>query len=338
MSILSAMMPASLRQRIDHWIASRNPPTREAIKLHNRRLYILPTRFGYLFVFMLIVLLLAAINYQNSMAFALTFLLTALGIISLWKTHHNLLGLSVKLKSPQPVFQGELLHFQFELKQSVNLRRYAIGIQYQQTHPAYTSVSGETATQLELTVPAIRRGQFRPDGFTLFTRYPTGLFHAWSWLRFDLPVTIYPTPHYELTLRESLDQDEDSDFLITTQDGDDFAGLREHRSGESLKHISWKAYAQGRGMLTKTFQGHAQPALWIDWSQMTSGSVEGKLSQMTALVVQAQQQGRVFGLRLPGNEISQSSGKAHLGDCLQQLSTFRQHDRDSLLDSEISND
>ncbi|NIN81862.1 MAG: DUF58 domain-containing protein, partial [Pseudomonas stutzeri] len=56
----------------------------------------------------------------------------------------------------------------------------------------------------------------------------------------------------------------DGTTSTSTIEGDDFAGLREHREGESLRHISWKAYARGKGLLTKTFQGHARPSLWID--------------------------------------------------------------------------
>jgi len=114
------------QNRMDAWIAARNPATADSIFLHNRRLYILPTRFGYLFAIMQLVLLLAAINYQNSMAYVLTFLLTALGIISLWQTHKNLLGLSIRLKTPRPVYQQEELILEFVISHSNLVDRYAI--------------------------------------------------------------------------------------------------------------------------------------------------------------------------------------------------------------------
>ena len=130
MSLLSLVMPRTIRQRIDDYIANRNPPSKEKILLHNRRLYILPTRFGYLFGVMLFFLFLAAINYENSMAFVLTFMLTALAIISLWQTHKNLLGLEVILQAPRPVFNGELCEFVFQYSHQNNAFRYAVGVQY----------------------------------------------------------------------------------------------------------------------------------------------------------------------------------------------------------------
>ncbi|MCK4708068.1 MAG: DUF58 domain-containing protein, partial [Gammaproteobacteria bacterium] len=313
------------------WIALRNPATAGEIVLHNRRLYILPTRFGYLYAAMQIVLLLAAINYQNSMTYVLTFLLTALGIISLWQTHKNLLGLTIRLKTPQPVYQQEDLNLEFVVSHSNLTNRYAIGIQYMDKPPVYTGLKPEQSKILSLTLPAVKRGLYKPAGFVIFTRYPTGLFHAWSWIKFDIPVLIYPKPVYDSKLKETISDEQHSKSTIDMSDGDDFAGLREYRQGESLKHISWKAYAQGRGMLTKTFQGHASPSLWIDWLDMTAESLEGKLSQMTALVIDANKEGKKYGVKLPGINIQQTTGAAHLSECLQQISIFKQSELNAVL-------
>jgi uncharacterized protein (DUF58 family) len=331
MSLVSAIMPRTVRQRIDAWIALRNPAVDGGIVLHNRRLYILPTRFGYLYVCMLIVLLLAAINYSNSMAFALTFLLTAIGIVSLWQTHRNLLGLKILLKAPEAVYLGEKLSLEFELHNPMQNDRYAVGIQYAEFAPAYCRIDAGGRASVGLELPTLRRGQYRCDGFTLFTRYPTGLFHAWGWLRFNTPVMVYPRPDFSARLREVLDQNAEGDRQVDTADGDDFAGLREHRKGESLRHVSWKAYAQGRGLLTKTFQGQAAPALWIRWADIPAPSPEARLSAMTALIIQANRDGRVYGLSLPGITLEQSSGPAHYTRCLHQLAVFNQTDLNQAL-------
>lgn len=321
MALLTALMPRNLRRRIDDWIEQRNPRTREPILLHNKRVYILPTRFGYLYAVMLFVLMLAAINYQNSMAFVMTFLLTAIGIVSLWQTHKNLLGLSIELKTPQPVFQGEHLELFFKLGNPLHATKFALGIQYLLSPPVYARVNPDDSCLLQLTLPANQRGVYTPAGITIFTRYPTGLFHAWGVLRFDAPILIYPAPRYDLRLRQALMEGQSGGQTVDTSDGDDFAGLREHRTGESLRHISWKAYAQGRGMLTKTFQSHASPAIWINWDDMTADSIDGKLGQMTALIVQAEQDGRKYGMKLPNLIVEQETGPSHRAYCLQQLAT-----------------
>ncbi len=324
--MFSVTLPNPLRRRIDAWFDTHNPPSRDSILLHNRRLYILPTRFGYVFAIMLLFLFLAAINYQNSMAFVLTFMLTALGIISLWQTHKNLLNVSLHLQIPRPVFCGEDCEFRFEVQHANQSRRYAIGIQYLEYPPVYFGLDSEGETEVRLRIPTSRRGQFKPAGFTVFTRYPTGLFHAWGWLKFDLPVLVYPHPSTRATLTQSLLEQYDGKTSTSTIEGDDFAGLRDHREGESLRHISWKAYAQGRGLLTKTFQGQARPSLWIDWEQISDGSVEDRLALMAALVLIAENEEQKYGLRLPGTTIEQDFGSAHKHTCLQALAVFRQND------------
>ncbi|MDJ0779339.1 MAG: DUF58 domain-containing protein [Gammaproteobacteria bacterium] len=322
-------LPRPLRRRIDRWFDSHNPPSRDSITLHNRRLYILPTRFGYLFAGMLLMLFLAAINYQNSMAFVLTFTLTSLAIVSLWHTHKNLLGISVKLQIPRPVFCGEQVDFRFEVSHANLSRRYAIGIQYGDASPVYLRLDPEGSCEARLRLPTHRRGQFRPQGVTVFTRYPTGLFHAWGWLKFDLPILVYPRPLENARLQQTMIAQYDGKTSTSTIEGDDFAGLREHRKGESLRHISWKAYARGKGLLTKTFQGNARPSLWIDWSLLHDGSPEEKLSLMTALVLAAEKEEQKYGLRLPDVTIEQGFGNAHKHACLLALAVFRQRDPDS---------
>jgi uncharacterized protein (DUF58 family) len=324
--MVALSLPGPIRRYFDNWFEARNPPSGDSILLHNRRLYILPTGFGYLFVIMLLFLFLAAINYQNSMAFMLTFMLASLGIISLWQTHKNLLGITVKLNIPRPVFRGEMCELEFEVSHPNNSRRFAIGIQYRNQPPVYLKLQAQGSARAKLKLPTQRRGLFKLAGITVFTRYPTGFFHAWGWLRFDLPILVYPRPLQDARLQQSIVEQLDGQTSTSTIEGDDFAGLREHRSGESLRHISWKAYAQGRGLLTKTFQGRARPSLWIDWQSMTQGSTEDRLSYMAALVLAAENEEQKYGLRLPGSVIEQGYGNAHKHNCLQTLALFRQTD------------
>ena len=228
------------------------------------------------------------------------------------------------MQIPRPVFCGEDCVFVFDLSHEHNARRHAIGIQYQNQPPVYVSLEPGGSATARLRLPTRQRGEFRPDGITLFTRYPTGLFHAWGWLRFELPILVYPHPKSDIRLQYSLVEQYDGQTSTSTIEGDDFAGLREHREGESLRHISWKAYAQGKGLLTKTFQGQARPSLWIDWSLFDHGSIEERLSAMTGLVLAAEREQQKYGLRLPMITIEQSLGNAHKHLCLQQLATFRQ--------------
>lgn len=329
MALISAIMPGGIRSRIDNWVERHSPVSAEGVLLHSRRLYILPTRFGYLFAAMIFILFLAAINYQNSMAFVLTFMLTALGIVSLWYTHKNLLNITVHLKTPAAVFEGENCDLIVTAEHSNISTRYAVGLQYDRQIPVYLTLPPQGKAKAKLSIATARRGRFRPKGITIFSRYPTGLFHAWGWLKFDRPVMVYPRPASRARLQQTLSGHYQGKVATSTIEGDDFAGLREHREGESLRHISWKAYAQGKGLLTKTFQGNAQPSLWIDFSLVAGSSTEERLSIMTAMVLLADKDNLEYGVRLPGMVLEQQSGTIHRNTCLAALATFRQSDIDS---------
>src|SRR5258708_7607992 len=85
----------TLRRRVNRWIATRTPRVPGPWVVNRRRVYIVPTRFGYGFGFLMLVMLMGAMNYSNSMAFALTFLLTGLGLIAMHQTHGNLVNIEV---------------------------------------------------------------------------------------------------------------------------------------------------------------------------------------------------------------------------------------------------
>ncbi len=254
MALISLAMPTRIRRRIDEWVERHSPTSPDCILLHNRRLYILPTRFGYLFATMLFVLFLAAINYQNSMAFVLTFTLTALGIVSLWYTHKNLLNLEISLQTPRPVFKGESSEFIFLLKNPNNSTRYAIGLQYGQETPVYLTVPPEGSAEARLSLTTVRRGQFGCKGITIFTRYPTGLFHAWGWLRFELPILVYPKPSTKAVLQKSLTEQYHGKAATSTIEGDDFAGSRTS-PGRIASPCILEGLRPGKRPVDKNFSG-----------------------------------------------------------------------------------
>ncbi len=326
------MLKKYFKNRLKKWMDTHNPPSSDTVRLHNRRLYILPTRFGIMYSFLLLVIFLAAINYQNSLSFALSFLLTSIGIISLWQTHKNMLNLEIDFIKPAAVFCEESLELSFSVNNPHHFMHYSIGIQYQQSPPTYFSIHNQSKQTVCLRLKTKERGEFDLDGITFFTRFPTGLFHCWSWLQFSQTVTVYPKPINTSLDSYSNDPSDEGQSKIKTSDGDDFAGLRDYKEGESLKHISWKALAQGKGKLTKTYQGHAQPSVWIDWDRIKANSTEEKLSKLTSLIIKAHALNQTYGLKTPQLIIEKANGAAHKNQCLHALACFKQPQR-SVFDS-----
>ena len=73
--------PMSLRYRfsLERFLVGEGPED-EPIFLAQRRVYILPSKMGIYFSAMMLVMLLGAVNYNNSLAYALTFLLASISL------------------------------------------------------------------------------------------------------------------------------------------------------------------------------------------------------------------------------------------------------------------
>ena len=81
-----AVSGLTLRQRISDWIFRARAPENAPVVLTQRRIFILPSRTGYFFALVLLLLLIASINYSLSLGYMLTFLLAGMGGVSMLHT------------------------------------------------------------------------------------------------------------------------------------------------------------------------------------------------------------------------------------------------------------
>lgn len=79
----------------------------DAARPQRKRVYIFMTRFGFIYGVNMLVMLIGAINYSNSLAYALTFLLGALFLVSMLHTYSSLRGLVITSVAAEAVFAGQ---------------------------------------------------------------------------------------------------------------------------------------------------------------------------------------------------------------------------------------
>lgn len=287
------------------------------IHLDRRRVYVLPTRAGVLFTFVLLAMLIGAINYNNSLAYALTFLLASLTVVSILHTFRNLHGLSFHAGHPSAVFAGSSVRFPFAMENRQG-DRFAIAIQFEKGEPVFADVGQGEMHWIELHLPSQRRGWLPLPRITVSTLYPLGLFRAWSYLYFDTRALIYPSPAaaQPLPVPEAEGRETGGDH---GEGSDDFAQLRPYHPGDSLRHINWKAYAREAGLLVKQFGTTRAPELWISWHSATERDTESRLSQLCRWVLDADAAGLAYGLQMPAQRIEPGRGEAHRRHCLEVL-------------------
>ncbi len=295
--------------------------TEQSATLTSNRIFVLPTRPGLFFLAVLTVMLVAATNYSNNMAFALTFLLGSSFFMSIIHTYRNLLGIDVKLSAVEDCFAGGTVSFKLNVINPSFRSRYDIKFLHEKEEKTYLTIEANDYQFAELSIPAPRRGRLPIGRVTVFTTYPFGLVVAWAYVDVEGEALVYPTPS-EYALPSSHSPAAGEGRAIPEPGSDDFHGFREYRSGDSLRHINWKALAREQGLVTKQFQRHTTPELWFDWDAIPSNNVEERLSQLCRMILDADQRQQQYGLRLPHIEIPLGGGKQHKKRCLRQLALF----------------
>lgn len=288
-----------------------------------RQLFMLPTRYGLLFALLLAVQLAAAINYGNGLAYALTFLLGSLAVVSMLYTHRNLARLRLTAGGGAPVFAGEMARFKIYLANDGAIPRFGVALSQGKNEIACVDIAPCDSAAVELSVASVKRGYLPAPPIMISTRFPLGLLYSWSRrVTLGQSCLVYPFPAAPLPFQTSSAETWESVSGIKPG-GDDFIGVREFHAGDSPRHIDWKAVARGGSWHTKQFGGAYQATLWLDWDTLAGLDVEQRLSVLTRWVLDAENAGALYGLRLPQQSLAPSNGAPHQHECLKALALFQ---------------
>ena len=311
-------MKALLQQRWQHWLARRIPPS-ASVQLSQRRIFILPTRVGGAYLLALLVMLLAAINYQSSLAYGLTFLLLSVFLVAILHTYRNLAGVVLHAAGGHAVFAGEQARLKVRLE-SQGRAHEAVAMGWAAAPEQQWDVEAGGVCECELSFLATQRGWLSPGRMRVESRFPLGLLVAWSQVDLDQAVLVYPRPlEGELPLAAGAIEDaEEVGQLTRGQGSDDFQGLRSYQPGDSRRRLHWKAYSRGQGLLVKDFAAHSGRDLLLDF-EVLGGDVESRLSLLCHWVLVLSERQQPFALKLPGAAFAPDIGERHREQCLRAL-------------------
>ena len=328
-------------------------PRQDQLTLTQKNLYILPSKAGWSFAGVFTVLLLASINEQVNLGYALSFMLGGAALAALYQTHANLHGVSLRLLPLRSVHAGDVLSIQVVLtNQHKRQGRLGLLITAGPRAPEGTRegpgcpqdvelMPGSEST-VELDVAAPHRGWQILPRITIETRYPLGLFRAWGYWRPHTEVLIWPAlDPLAPPLPSPIGQQQADRTQERVRHSEEMPeGLRDYRRGDPLRWIAWKksshALASGTGLVTREAVTGRTPDLWLNW-QSSPGlqglDAEARLSRLASWLIQAEQQaqdqGQLYGLELPDQTIACDSGPRHLRQCLDTLALWGHKPRES---------
>lgn len=328
-TVASQSRRAGLRERIRRKIFPPKPAESGEVYLHQRRVYILPSGAGLGFGAMLLLLFIGSVNYNLSLGFGLTFVLAACGVVDMHLTFRNLAYLTLAPGRSNPVFAGDMAHFEIHLLNRRRYERFAIWVNFEDASlgPAQAAdVAVEERCTLQLSLPSVRRGYLHAPRIRLQTGFPLGLLKCWSYWHPAMSLLVYPHPETDPPplplhgVRHGSGQGRSGD--------DDFAGVRNYQAGDAMKHLAWRQMARlapdlGGQLLAKHFEGGGEEELVLDLAQVPATlDLEARLSRLCAWVLAADHAGLPYAFRLPGLDFASASGAAHQQACLEALARF----------------
>ena len=286
------------------------------IRITRNRIYVLPTGFGLFVAALLTTMLVGGLNYNNNPALLLVFLIAGVAHNSLVHAHLILSGISMKAIHADPVFAGQVLRLKLRFEGVGARDRPGLQLLSGHSHAAFSlTVDEEVEVTLELVTH--RRGWLDLGRLRLSTLRPLGLARAWSWMRPDNRMLVYPALDPSAPpLPEALG---DGDSPRTRAHGEQPHHLREYRHGDMPRQIAWKASARADRLLVREYESAVARDITLDWHSVGLTGVEDRIRRLARWVVEAERSGSRYALLLPSQRIAAGRGAEHRHNCLRAL-------------------
>ena len=296
-----------------------------------RNIYILPTSEGWLVISTLGVLFVAAVNYGVQLIYMTVFVLGAATHAAMVLTHRNLHGMRTPRIRVRPGFAGDsvVVTLAFtktdtlarpQLTATLRARRGRFWLRGERLAEArFSKPAG--AGQVELHLPAPRRGHHPLPPLSLSTRYPLGLFRAWVIIHPQQRFWVYPKPTASDPLGPPRDLSAETLGGQTHSGGsDELYGLRRYREGDSPRHLAWAQFARGQPLMTRELTDARTGVITLRLADLSPGpGKEAALAMLTRRVLDAEARAEPYALTLGNEHIPAGLGARHKRHCLERL-------------------
>lgn len=243
------------------------------------------TSGGWVFILLLLLVSLSAINTGNNLLYILLSFMIASILASGVLSHLSLARLLVSVDYQDSIFAGEPTEYRLRL---VNQKRltpaFSIAVEGLLVNETWDSVfnpaamrdnenysAGQTrpptmrtvayfaylppkGREEELfTVRFSRRGVYCMDGMEVTTAFPFGFFRKGRRVPGSGRLMVYPRLCEESVARRALDRQFDTLPVLFRGIGSDIHSLRGYEVGDDIRHVHWKASARVGHLIVKEF-------------------------------------------------------------------------------------
>ena len=304
-----------LRRRAETWVRPRAPEA-FPVELDRRRIYVLPTRFGWFFGAALLVMAVGALNYNNNPALLLALLLAGAAQTSLLAAHLQLSGLRFTGLSAEPVPAGTPLPVRLHARAPAGRIRRGLRIESDEADALLSLDDG--AGEADFALSTERRGWLDAPRLRVSTVRPLGLVRAWSYVWPEQPLLVYPVPEpHGPPLPEGAGE---ATLARLHPLGDDVHHLRAYRRGDPPRTIAWKPTARHGNLLVREYERPLSADIDLDWRSLAALDYEARIRRLARWIDEAERDGRRYRLLLPVHPpLGPAQGPVHRHACLRAL-------------------
>ncbi len=300
----------------------RLPPA-PVIVLSQRRIFIMPTTLGMVYLLLLAALFLGGINFANNLLLGLCFFLSALGVVTILRTFHNLDGLEIRSLHGEPGEAGRTVIWHLSihhhpLRWHWQIQLHCLGdIKVQEVGP-------DVSWEVDWTLPAVQRGILRTPRLKIVTEWPLGLLQAWSWLDLDTRIAVWPRPvagpwPEEGPVHRELEEGLPSVSTRTPTGIDEFDRMEPYRTGYPLSRVAWRQVARNGQWWVQQWTDSVPTHRLISFSAFPGVPREVVLERMAAQMLS---ETGCFSVELPGSLLGPGQGPEFIRGCLLALAHF----------------
>lgn len=268
---------------------------------------------------LLFLMLLAGLNYNNSLALLLCFMLSGVSLVSMYECHRMLVGLRVEAGHIDPTFAGRPGELSLQFANADSRTRARLTVRCAPCAAVRFELPPAAVQAVRLNYLGNARGRQRLGRLEVASDAPLGLFRAWSWVHLPLQAVIYPSPGGARALPPLHGRASTGRHLSSESGDEDWAWLRPFREGDAPRSVAWKAYAHGGPLLVAQYEAPAGAHRLLDFALLADLPLEQRLSQLTQWVLECDHRGAGYALALPGRRFAPRRGLAQRRACLEAL-------------------
>lgn len=313
----------------------------ERTRLKIRR-YFLPrtlkfTRMGKVFIVILLLVGIAAINTGNNLLYLVVSMMLSLIVISGILSETSIKKIDARREIKEYTYKDSPLRVKINVKNDKSrLPSFSFTVD---EHPAKDLVTRaayilKLEAGAELAAPASytfsRRGLFRLSALELRTRFPFGLFIKGRTIFTDDQIIVFP----RIRPVSQLSGDEQSTSGETSRSrrglGSQLHSLRTYTSSDDARFIHWKSAAKTGELFRKEFETETEQKVVIIFNNVSGGDTETFLSafeeeveKAASLVNHYIKKNFSVSLRTRSRVIDFASGDKHLKRLLTELALVK---------------